>query len=549
MTASSNTSAHAMLRVFQYNGIDRVFVVPGESYLGILDALSDFPGIDVVTCRHESGAGFMAAVDGRLTGRPGVVMVSRGPGACNAAISIHTAQQDAVPLIMVVGQVAKRDLRKGAFQEIDYQHMYGSIAKWVCEVTASEDLATAAFKAVRIATSGTPGPVVLVVPEDVQQQAADQPEWKAVPAQPAMAGAASLASILGLIVQSARPLIITGSAMAVPGGREALLALATHFQVPVAVSFRGHDLFPNDHPLYAGNLDLANPAHQMEAFASSDLIIALGTRLGDITTQGYTFPSLPRPRQTVVHCHADGDVINQHFTADIGLAADPVELARALAASQEAAAPSPQRQAWIKSLRGIHEERAAWPQITADDGVPFVDVVKCLHRLAPAELSLCLDAGTFAAPVYRHFAFRASQRLLASFSGSMGYGTPAAVVAGMRDGSRKVVCMVGDGGFLMTGNEILVAVDRQLPILFVLSNNNCYGSIRIHQDRTYPGRHVGTTLNSPDFIGMARSFGLVAELVENTSQIEPALQRGLDAKVPYFIAVRTSLAAVLRPKT
>lgn len=536
-----------MLRVFADNGIDRVFVVPGESYLGVLDALNDFPGIDVVTCRHEGGASFMAGVDGRLTGRPGVAMVSRGPGASNAAIGIHTAQQDAVPMILVVGQVAKRDLRRGAFQEIDYQKMYGSVAKWVFEVTAPEDLASAAFKAIRMATSGTPGPVVLVVPEDVQQQTVDQPRWLATPVRPSLPAEAEIRAVGERLRQAERPLIIAGSALNPVGGREALRALAERFEVPVAVTFRGHDLFPNDHPLYAGNLDLANPADQMRAFASADLVFALGTRLGDITTQGYTFPNCPRPSQTLVHCHPDNGVINGHFVADVGMVSDPIEVARALVASADEREGAPGRAAWVHSLTEIHARMVAWPTLQVADGVPFVEVVRCLHRLAPPNVSICLDAGTFAAPVYRHFAFAQSQRLLASFSGSMGYGTPAAVVAQLRDPSRRVVCLVGDGGFMMTGNEMMAAVDRKLPILFIVSNNNCYGSIRIHQHRTYPGRYQGTSISSPDFVALARSFGMEAERIDEAEQIESTLQRGLASAQPHFIEVRTSLQAVFTP--
>jgi len=543
---SESTSAHALLRVFLDNGIDRAYLVPGESYLGVLDALSDVTGIDVVTCRHESGAAFMAAVDGKLTGRPGLAMVSRGPGATNAAIGLHAAQQDAAPMILIIGQVPKRDLRKKAFQEIDYQQMYGSIAKWVCEITEPEDIATAAFKAIRVATSGVPGPVVLVIPEDIQQQTVEQPRWvaaKPIATQPAPE---EIARVRALIEQAERPLIIAGSALARAGGRDVLKGLAERFHIPVAVSFRAHDLFPNHHPLYAGNLDLANPAHQMEAFESSDLILALGTRLGDVTTQGYTFPQYPRPAQTLVHCIADDEIVNQHFAADIGIAGDPIALCEALLDSSDShPAISVERRSWSGLLRSIQEQYAAWPDIEASDGVPFVEVVRSLKEQAPGSLKICLDAGTFAAPVYRHFAFEDEQRLIASFSGAMGYGTPSAIVTQLRNPGHKVICTVGDGGFMMTGNEMMAAVDRGLPILFILSNNHSYGSIRIHQDRTYPGRYVGTSINSPDFVALARSFGVRSERVEQLDQVSAAIARGLMADEPYFIEVMTSLNAVL----
>lgn len=546
--AEPNTSAHALIRVFAANAIDRVFLVPGESYLGVLDALHDFPGIDVVTCRHEGGAAFMACADARLTGRPGVVMVSRGPGAANAAIGVHAAQQDAVPMILLIGQVPRKDVRKEAFQEIDYQKMFGSMAKWVVEVASPDELALAAFKAVRIAMAGTPGPVVMVVPEDVQQAAVEQPDWTAIPESPAQPAAGGLARIHELLSRAQKPLIIAGGGFNRPGGREALMRLAERHTIPVAVSFRQHDLFPNRHALYAGDLDLATQAAQVTALDSSDLILALGTRLGDITTQGYAFPAHPRPRQPLVHCYPDPHIVNQHFAAEVGLVADPAATAAALA-ELPATGHGLARDDWAATLRAIRQRSAAWPEAPRaspdDERIPFAAVVKALAAQAPADVAICLDAGTFAAPMYRHFPFEYPQRLLASQSGAMGYGTPAAIAAQLRDPARRVVCMVGDGGFMMTGNEMAAAAERGLPILFIVSNNNCYGSIRLHQARTYPGRYVGTDLASPDFTMIARAFGIQAEYLTRADQLHDAIARGLASDAPYLLEVRTSLGAIL----
>lgn len=538
-----HTSSHALLSVLAAHGVDRVFLVPGESYLGLLDALSDFPGIDVVTCRHEAGAGFMACADARLTRRPGVVMVSRGPGATNAAIALHTAEQDGLPLILIVGQVPKAYLRRGAFQEIDYQQFYGSIAKWVCEVTDSEELAAAVYKAIRVAVSGTPGPVVLVIPEDIQQQPAALPAWPAVSACTTLPSAQALSTLHKLLAQAKRPLVIAGGMLAAPGGREALLRLVESFRIPVAVSFRHHDLFPNCHPLYVGDLGLSNPQEQIEAFEASDLVFALGTRLGDITSQGYRFPRMPRPSQTLVHCYPDERVVGRHFVPDLGLTCDPTALAAALGDT----APkldAPARDDWSRRLRAIRERIGAWPQGAASDGVAFVEVVHALARQAPADSVICLDAGTFAAPVYRHFPFVYPQRLMAPLSGAMGFGTPAAIAAQLRLPRQKVICLVGDGGFMMTGNEMIAAAERRLPVLFILANNHCYGSIRVHQERTYPGRYVGTSLTNPQFVSLAQSFGIAAEKVACAPQVEGAISRGLAAAMPYFIEVITDLPAV-----
>lgn len=538
-----HTSAHALLKIFHINGLDRVFLVPGESYLGILDALVDFPEIDTVVCRHESGAGYMAVADGRLTGRPGIVMVSRGPGVSNAAIAIHTAQQDAVPLIVVVGQIPKRDLRREAFQEIDCQKMFGDIAKWVFEPTDPGQLAEAAFKAIRLATTGTPGPVVLVIPEDIQQQEAAQPAWRATPHAATLPSAPQLEAVRQQLNQARRPLIVAGGALEQPGGREALRAFAQAWQIPVAVSFRRHDLYPNDDALYAGELGLANPPEQIDALRRSDLILALGTRLGDVPTQGYAFPDLPQASQQLLHCYPDPHIVGLNFAADHGLVCDPAALLRQLAAN---APVRPDRDPeWAPELRSRHTQRAAWVAGQPSDGVDFNLVVRSLAEQAPDDAIVCLDAGTFAAPVYRHFPFRGSQRLMTPLSGAMGYGTPAAVASALRHPGRKTICLVGDGGFLMTGNEMIAAVERQLPILFIVSNNASYGSIRLHQERQYPGRVSGTSLSNPDFPALAAAFGMASSRVEHAGQVDAAIAAGLRADGPRFIEVRSSLAAIL----
>jgi acetolactate synthase-1/2/3 large subunit len=537
-------SSHALLSVLHAHGVDRVFLVPGESYLGILDALCDFPGIDAVTCRHEAGAGFMAVADARLTGRPGVALVSRGPGATNAAIAVHTAQQDGLPLVLIVGQVPRADLRREAFQEIDYRRMYGTIAKWVFEATEPGQLAEAAFKAMRIATSGTPGPVVLVVPEDIQQQAVPQPNWVAHPNAGARPDEATLRELLRRLQRAERPLVVAGGAFERPGGREALAAFAQAWHIPVALSFRRHDLFSNHHPLFVGDLGLANPKIQIDAFRDSDLILALGTRFGDITSQGYSFPDLPRPAQTFVHAYPDDHIVGLHFAPDFGLVCDPVELTRALTPAAKPAVADA-RAAWAARLRRILEAHAAWPEREAGDGIDFAQVVKAVREQASADAIVCLDAGTFAAPVYRHFGFVPPQRLMSPLSGTMGYGTPAAIASQLRHPGRQVICMVGDGGFMMTGNEMIAAVERKLPILFILANNGSYASIRIQQEMHYPGRVLGTNLFNPDFEQIARAFGMRAQRVARLDEVAHAVRTGLAADGPCFIEVKASLAATL----
>ena len=538
------TSSHALFKVFSDYGMDRLFLVPGESYLGLLDALVDFPAIDVVTCRHEGGAGYMAVADGRLTRRPGLALVSRGPGASNAAIAVHTAQQDAVPMILVIGQIAARDLRREAFQEIDYQKMFGSIAKWVFECTGPEQVAQAAFKAIRMATSGVPGPVVLVLPEDIQQQTVPEPTFKQHPHVFGLPAADTLAKIVEQLKAALRPVVIAGGCFDCPGGREALAAFVHHWQLPTMVSFRRHDIFANDDALFVGDLGLSNPAAQMATLQTSDFILALGTRLGDITTQNYQFPAYAQAPQTLLHCYPDSRVVSWDTVADYPLVCDPVGLVKALTQAP-ASTLNEARVSWLGALREHSQSWAAWPSRQAKNGVNFTEVVRALEAHSSLATTICLDAGTFAAPVYRHFTFKTGQRLMAPLAGAMGYGTPAAVACALREPNRTTVCIVGDGGFLMTGNEMILAVERKLPIIFIVSNNASYGSIRLHQERGYPGRVSGTSLFNPDFHDMARSFGMASARITHHEDIDGVIQAAFKAKAPILIEVNTSLDAML----
>jgi len=538
------TSSHALLDVFAQAGIDRVFLVPGESYLGVLDALVDFPTIDTVTCRHEGGAGFMALADGRLTGRPGVAMVSRGPGASHAAIAVHTAQQDAVPFILLIGQVAEKDLRREAFQEIDYQRMFGSIAKWVFECRHPDQLAQTAAKAIRVATSGACGPVVIVLPEDIQQQVVPTAQYKQQRQMAGIPTEAVIASLGEQISNAQKPLILAGGCFERAGGRESLKAFAEHFQIPVVVTFRRQDLFENDHPLYAGNMGLANPDDQMALLAQSDLVLALGTRLGDITTQNYQFPAYGRAAQTLVHCYPDSRVIGWDTEADYPLVADPIELVNALVKSQPKSGH--QRTQWLADWLEFRTRYMTWPEQTAKDGVEFVQVVKAVMDNASEQTTICLDAGTFAAPVYRYAPFTKGRRLMSPLAGAMGYGTPAALACALRDPNREVICMVGDGGMLMTGQEMILAVERQLPIIFIVSSNRTYGSIRKHQEEHYPGRTSGTTLFNPDFVDMAKSFGMQALRINELGEVRDVIAQARGLKGPVLIDVNTSLKGVVK---
>ena len=522
------------------HGIDRLFCVPGESYLGLLDALHDRVEIDTVVCRHESGAGFMALADARLTGRPGVACVSRGPGASNAAIAVHTAQQDAVPFLLLVGQVAARDLRRNAFQEIDYARMFGSVAKWTAEIADPAQAAETLLRAIQIATTGTPGPVVIALPEDVLTAAATarpvlpQARVRADPAEE------DLRTLREWLAAAERPLVLAGGLM--EGHRDALRSFVEAWELPLLVSFRRQDLFDNAHRLYAGDMGLANPASQMAVLREADLLLVLGARLSDVTTQGYSFPDPVRPQMRLAHVHADPAAIGTHFAADLGIACAPGALLARL--GPPPGPSSAARDGWIARLGAERRQIAAPRRFTVSDGVAFESVVDLLGHHLPADAILALDAGIFAAPAYRIIPFAPPQRLLAPIAGSMGFGVPAAVAAALRVPDRMVVCMVGDGGFMMTGNELTVAIERRLKLKVILSVNGSYGSIRIHQERDHPGRSTGTSFANPDFELIGRAFGFSVSHIRTEADLALLPER-LRSPDPEFIVVDTSLAAVL----
>jgi acetolactate synthase-1/2/3 large subunit len=536
---NAKTAAAILLDTLAARGTDRAFCVPGESYIALLDALHAHPSVDLVTCRHEGGAGFMAVADARLTGRPGIVLVSRGPGACNAAIALHTAEQDAVPLILLIGQVEQRDLRRRAFQEIDYGAMFGGIAKWVGEATHPEQVPELVARAWNMATQGVPGPVVLSLPEDVLAAPCPAPALPITAVTPAALPAPEAGQLADLLRRSERPILLAGHGLDVPGGRDALLAFAEAWQLPVAVSFRRQDLFPNRHPLYAGDLGLRNPDAQRDAFAEADLVVALGTRLTDITTQGYSWPA---SGQRLVHVCADPRFLGWQFPAELAVSGAAVGVLAAMA-GQAPSMPAT-RAAWLRRLRSLQEADSRIAAPSCRDGIAFTRVAQLVGECAPTDAIVTLDAGTFAAPFYRKLAWTPPQRLLAPISGAMGFGVPAAVAAALRHPERTVICAVGDGGALMTGQELAVGMARGLPIKLLISENGSYASIRIHQEGSHPGRVSGTTLVNPDLGAWAASFGAPMLRIQDEGDL-PALAAALRSPGPMVAVIRTSLQAVL----
>jgi acetolactate synthase-1/2/3 large subunit len=538
----ARSAAALLVECLKLQGADRIFCVPGESYLALLDALHDAPGIDVVTCRHEGGAGFMAVTDAKITGRPGLCAVSRGPGATNVSIAVHTAEQDAVPLVVLVGQVAREERGRGAFQEVDYVQTFADMAKGVWEVSDGDRLPEVVARAFHVALSDTPGPVVLVLPEDMLAEPAAAAAVPPLPASVAAPGAAQVEAALALLARAERPLVIAGGRVGDAAGRAALHRAAEVHGLPVALSFKRQDIFANDHPGFAGHLGFKIPRPQVEALAEADLILAVGTRLTDVTTQGYRLPRAPLPDQPLVHVYPDPAKIGAVFRTELGLPVDPVAFLEALA--DRNAPPPPARLDWRDSLHRRARAMAAYEPRPMPDGVNFGAVAHALAQRADPDAVIVMDAGNFSSWVHRYWPWKPSNLILGTVGGAMGMGVPGAVAAALRLGRRQVLTFIGDGGMLMTGGELATAIQQGAAPKIFVSNNRSYGTIRLHQERDYPHRTSGTDLANPDFAALARAFGATGLVVESDADVEPGVEAALAAEGPVLVEVRASLEAI-----
>jgi len=532
-----------IVKFLEAAGVSRVYCVPGESFLPVLEALRHSP-IETLTTRHESAAGYMAVADGRLTGKPGVVMVSRGPGVTNASIAVHTAQQDGLPLLMFVGQVERKNLRRDGFQEIDYSKMFADIAKWTMEVHEPDDLPRILARAYAMSISGTPGPVIISMPEDmleahVSEHVAAMPVTVSGPAHSGPSEAA-VAEVLKLVSTAQRPLIIAGKEFAEDGAREVLLKLAEKLEIPVVVSFRRHDLFANHHRLYAGDMGMSNTEAQMHLYKSADLVLALGTRLGDLTTHGYTFPASPWPQQPLVHVYNDSSMVGRHYTPVVGAVCKASDFARSLIAHAQPEHIR-RRPEWIDELKPHVVKQNTWTHTRKDDGIVFGNLISHLSERLDDNVSIVPDAGISAALVYRYFSFYGQRRLYATMAGVMGFGIPGSIAVALREPHKKVICLVGDGGFMMTGFDLAIAVEKKLPICIFLANNRSLGTIYFHQEKHYPGGSHATALSGPDFKKLAESFGCAAYQIEHEADIAEVVDKALQTEGPVLVDVRTSL--------
>ncbi|QHJ00639.1 thiamine pyrophosphate-binding protein [Xylophilus rhododendri] len=522
--ARQRTGGKALVESLQAHGVDRVFCVPGESYLEVLDALHDAPDIHLVVAKHEGGAANMAEADGKLTGRPGICMVTRGPGATHASIGVHIAQQDSTPMILFVGQISREHVGREAFQEVDYQAMFGGLAKWVVEITDAQRVPEILARAFHVATSGRPGPVVVSLPEDMLVEACTIPVCVAAPTQQAGIAPAVLERIGQALSAARQPLLIVGGGSWSQAHSRDLQAFASHWKLPVAVSFRRQDALDNRHPNYVGHLSLGMNPKLRQRLLDSDLILAIGTRLGDIATDGYTLLEVPAPKQQLIHVHVDAAELGRVYQPVIGVQAD---IGQALAGLATLAAP-PQI-GWAESTRSAradHEAFSRAPALAADfEGVDMTAVVQHLTAQMPDDLVVTNGAGNYSVWAHRFHEYRQPHTQLAPTCGAMGYGLPAAVAAALRDPARPVVCFAGDGCFLMYPQELATAAEYGANFLVLVVNNGMYGTIRMHQEKHHPGRISGTRLKGPDYVALAKAFGAFAEQVGRTEDFPAALAR------------------------
>jgi acetolactate synthase-1/2/3 large subunit len=528
------------------HGADLAFGVPGESYLALLDALRDAP-LRLVVTRHESGAANMAEAYGKLTGRPGVCMVTRGPGATNASNGVHTAMQDSTPMLLLVGQIARETIGREAFQELDYRAVFGSMAKWVTQIDRAERVPELMARAFAVATSGRPGPVVVALPEDMLASEVDVPD--AAPHRP-LAGPApterDMARLGELLAQAHAPLAIVGEGGWTAQTGADVAAFTETQALPVAASFRCQDYVDNASPAYAGHAALAMDPALARRIREADLLLAIGGRLGEIPTAGYTLVRPGAPTQRLVHVHPDPDEIGAVYPTQLGIVAGLEAFAAAARALEPAGAGA--RAGLLQAARGEYERNLGEAR-ELPGPLQMSAVMATLRERLPADAILTNGAGNFSVWAHRYYEFHRYPTQLGPRSGSMGYGVPAAVGAKAVHPDRPVVCLAGDGDFLMTGQELATAVQEELAIVVLVVNNAMYGTIRMHQERHYPGRVVGTDLRNPDFVAYARAFGAHGALVERSEDFPAALDEALACGRPALIELRVDPQAITPRQT
>ncbi len=537
---TKRTGGRILVDQLVLQGCDRIFTVPGESFLSVLDALHDTPSIDLVTCRQEGGVAYMADADGKLTGRPGVAFVTRGPGATNASAGVHVAFQDSTPMILFVGDLDRSDRDREGFQEVDFAAFFAPLAKWAARIDDARRIPEYVARAFRVATAGRPGPVVLAIPEDMLRDsvaALDRPLVAPI-AQPPCAGA--MGALFDLLKDAAAPLAIIGGADWSPAAAHHFASFAHRHGIPTATAFRRQDAIANSCAVYAGNLGYGpNPSLQQRV-RDAELLLVVGARLGEATTDGYTLVTPDHPGQLLVHVHPDPNELGRVYRADLPICADMAEFAEFAADWHD---PELVR---FTAGEDAHAEWLDWsdPRPRENVALDLGPCVATMREKLPADTIICNGAGNFSGWWHRYWRYGTMPCQLAPTSGTMGYGLPAAVAASLRFRDRTVVCVAGDGDFLMNGQELATAQARACDLLIILVDNSSFGTIRMHQEREYPGRVCATGLANPDFAALARSFGGWARTVERTADFAPALEAALNEKKIRLIHCRTDVEQI-----
>jgi acetolactate synthase-1/2/3 large subunit len=520
-------------------GVERIFCIPGESYLAALDGLYDSP-VQTIVCRQEGGAAMMAEADGKMTGRPGVAFVTRGPGATNASAGVHIAMQDSTPMVLFVGQVASDQRDREAFQEVDYRQMFGPLAKWVAEIDVTERIPEYVSHAFHVAQTGRPGPVVLALPEDMLSAVADVADAKPVSLPSGLASEADVAAVLDRLNRAERPFVIAGGSGWSAEAAAALGELGAKASVPLGTSFRCQDYVDNNLPCYAGDVGIGINPKLAQRVKDADLLLVLGARLGEITTSAYSLVDIPVPRQDLIHVYPGPDELGRVYRPSLAVAASPAAFVQQLAEAVQA--PSSPRDQLLTEARADYE---AWqePQETPGE-IKMEQVILHLRETLPDDAIVTNGAGNYAAWHHRYYRHRAWRTQLAPTSGSMGYGLPAAVAAKLRYPDRDVICLAGDGCFQMTMQEFGTAAQYGANIVVLISNNGMYGTIRMHQERNYPDRVSGTEMVNPDFAALAKTYGGHGETVTSGADFPAALERARAAGVPAILDLKVSPSAL-----
>ncbi|SEL40755.1 acetolactate synthase-1/2/3 large subunit [Sphingomonas palmae] len=541
-TETMRTGGRILVDQLVAQGCERIFTVPGESFLAVLDALVDVPAIQTVVCRQEGGVAFMACADGALTHRPGIAFVTRGPGATNASIGVHVARQDSQPMILFVGDVDRGTRDREAFQEINFEAMFGSVAKWAARIDDARRIPEYVARAYSVAMNGRPGPVVLALPEDMlldRVEAVDRPRVERAAQAPDVSVMAQLADLLAT---AERPVAVIGGAGWDERAAEDIAAWADRTGVPLVAAFRRQDAVPNECPAYAGNLGYGPNPKLVARVKDADLLLVVGPRLGEATTDGYTLVTPEHPGQRLAHVHPDANELGMTYRTDLAICAGMAEFAEALLTIDGPAHPS------AVEARADYE---AWTTPKPRDGITL-DLGPCVATMReslPADTIICNGAGNFSGWWHRYWRYAGPGTQLAPTSGAMGYGVPAAVAASLRRPGRTVVAVAGDGDFLMNGQELATAVQHDASLLVVVVDNSAYGTIRMHQEREFPRRVSATRLHNPDFAALARAYGCWAETVEKTADFAPALDRAMAQGGVRLLHLKTDVEVITAATT